>query len=310
MRCLGDQVFSIYINKYIYIAAHQYRTIMQSIDTMMGATMEIQGKTAVITGAASGIGRAAALELAKQDVKTLVLVDLSDEIEQLESKLSRQYPNCHVKSFQGDTTDANFRRTAFESVLEEYGPVNICIPAAGITRDALSVKLKKDRAKAKIYPVENFRQVVEVNLIAPIYWALEMVAQLAEQRKMNGKSKWNPEEGTQGVVVFIGSVSSQGNKGQISYAATKGGLEGAAATLMKESIYYGVRCAVLHPGFTDTPMVRALGDNYINSHVLPATQIGRLIRPEEIADAIAFLIRNSAVSGQLWADAGWHPMPT
>ncbi|MEC9248688.1 MAG: SDR family oxidoreductase, partial [Pseudomonadota bacterium] len=64
--------------------------------------MEIQGKTAVITGAASGIGRAAALELAKQDVKTLVLVDLSDEIEQLESKLSHQYPNCNVKSFQGD----------------------------------------------------------------------------------------------------------------------------------------------------------------------------------------------------------------
>ena len=112
------------------------------------------------------------------------------------------------------------------------------------------------------------------------------------------------------MVVFIGSVSSQGNKGQLSYAATKGGLEGAAATLMKEAIFYGVRCAVLHPGFTDTPMVRALGDDYINSHVLPATQIGRLIRPEEIADAIAFLIRNSAVSGQLWADAGWHPMPT
>jgi hypothetical protein len=43
---------------------------------------------------------------------------------------------------------------------------------------------------------------------------------------------------------------------------------------------------------------------------LPATQIGRLIRPEEIADAICFLVRNSAVSGQLWADAGWHPLPT
>ena len=119
-----------------------------------------------------------------------------------------------------------------------------------------------------------------------------------------------PEEGTQGVVVFIGSVSSQGNKGQLSYAATKGGLEAAAATLVKESIYHGVRCAVLHPGFTDTPMVRALGEEYINSQVIPATQIGRLIRPEEIADAISFLIRNSAVSGQLWADAGWHPMPT
>ena len=114
----------------------------------------------------------------------------------------------------------------------------------------------------------------------------------------------------QGVVIFIGSVSSQGNKGQLSYAATKGGLESAAVTLMKKSIFYDIRCAVLHPGFTDTPMVRALGEEYIHSQVLPATQIGRLIRPEKIADTITFLIRNSTVSGQLWTDAGWHPMPT
>ena len=110
--------------------------------------------------------------------------------------------------------------------------------------------------------------------------------------------------------MFIGSVSSQGNKGQIAYATTKVGLEGAASTLMKEASFYGVRCAVLHPGFTDTPMVCSLGDEYIEEQVLPATQIKRLIRPEEIADAIIFLIRNSAVSGQLWADAGWHPMAT
>ncbi len=63
--------------------------------------------------------------------------------------------------------------------------------------------------------------------------------------------------------MFIGSVSSQGNSGQISYAVTKAGLEGAAATIMKEAIYYGVRCGVIHPGFTDTPMVRAMGDEYI-----------------------------------------------
>jgi NAD(P)-dependent dehydrogenase (short-subunit alcohol dehydrogenase family) len=84
-------------------------------------------------------------------------------------------------------------------------------------------------------------------------------------------------------------------------------MEGAAATLSKEAIYHGVRCAVIHPGFTDTPMVRALGEDYIRDHVLPATQLRRLIQPSEIADAICFLISNSAVSGQLWADAGWHP---
>ena len=87
----------------------------------------------------------------------------------------------------------------------------------------------------------------------------------------------------------------------------KAGLEGAAATLTKEAIYHGVRCCVIHPGFTDTPMVRAMGKEYIEEKVLPYTQLRRLIRPDEIADAICFLISNSAVSGELWADAGWHP---
>jgi 3-oxoacyl-[acyl-carrier protein] reductase len=134
-----------------------------------------------------------------------------------------------------------------------------------------------------------------------------MVARIAEDRLRRGKARWEPEEGVQGTVVFIGWVSSQGNKGQIAYAASKAGLQGAAATLMKEAIYYGVRCAVIHPGFTDTPMVRGMGEEYIAKNVLPYTQLRRLIRPEEIADAICFMISNSAVSGELWADAGWHP---
>ena len=120
--------------------------------------------------------------------------------------------------------------------------------------------------------------------------------------------RWNPkEEKLTGTAVFIGSVSSSGNRGQIAYAATKRGLEGAAATLMKEAMFYGVKCAVLHPGFTDTPMVRALGEEFIEKNILPHTQLGRLIRPDEIASAICFMVQNSAVSGELWADAGWHP---
>ena len=110
-----------------------------------------------------------------------------------------------------------------------------------------------------------------------------------------------------GMVVFIGSVSSRGNKGQIAYAATKAGLEGAAATLMMEAVFHGVRCAIIHPGYTDTPMVRALGEKFIAENIIPHTQLRRLIQPEEIADAICFMISNAAVSGSLWADAGWHP---
>jgi len=136
---------------------------------------------------------------------------------------------------------------------------------------------------------------------------MEMVARIAEERRRRNLGRWEPGEKLWGTVVFIGSVSSQGNKGQISYAASKAGLEGAAATLTKEAIFHGVKCAVIHPGFTDTPMVRALGEEFIAKNILPYTQLRRLIRPDEIADAICFLVANSAISGELWADAGWHP---
>ena len=157
------------------------------------------------------------------------------------------------------------------------------------------------------YPVESFRQVVEVNLVAPVYWAVEMVAGIAESRAKQGLKRWEPTEPLQGAVVFIGSVSSLGNRGQVAYAATKAGLEGAAATLMMEAVYYGIRCGVIHPGYSDTPMVRAMGQDLINEHIIPRTQLRRLIQPEEIADAICFMISTAAVSGSLWADAGWHP---
>ncbi len=271
--------------------------------------MEIKGKTAIITGAASGIGRAAARELVKYEIEAVGLVDRSETVHEIAEEFNAMAGRRVARPFCGDTTDEAFREGVFADLRAEFGPVNICVPAAGVTRDALAVKLNKEQGKALIYPVETFRQVVEINLIAPVYWALELVAHMAEGRFERGLKRWSPNEGIQGVVVFIGSVSSQGNKGQIAYASTKVGLEGAASTLMIEAIFHGVRCAVLHPGFTDTPMVRALGEDYINANVIPATQIGRLIRPEEIADAICFLIRNSAVSGRLWADAGWHPQP-
>ncbi len=181
------------------------------------------------------------------------------------------------------------------------------MPTAGVTRDRLAVKFDKATERLTIYPIELFRQVTEINLIAPVYWALELVAGIAEERAQQGRKRWEPTEDLQGTVIFIGSVSSLGNKGQIAYAATKAGLEGATATLMMEAIYHGVRCGIIHPGYTDTPMVRSLGEALIEEQIIPNTQLRRLIRPEEIADAICFMISNAAVSGSLWADAGWHP---
>lgn len=267
----------------------------------------IREKVAVVTGAASGIGAEVAKQLAARGAKAVMLVDRSEAVQDLAKEINDAVGRQVAESKVGDTTDEAFRKRVFNDAAEKYGVVSICVPAAGITRDSLAVRMNKETGKAEIYPVDTFRQVTEVNLIAPIYWGVEMVARIAEDRAQRGLKRWDPEELIQGVVIFLGSVSSQGNKGQISYAVAKAGLEGAAATLTKEAIFHGVRCGIIHPGFTDTPMARALGQDFLDKHVLPYTQLRRLIHVDEIADAICFMINNSAVSGELWCDAGWHP---
>jgi NAD(P)-dependent dehydrogenase (short-subunit alcohol dehydrogenase family) len=268
--------------------------------------MDFAQRVAVITGGASGIGRAVAAVMARRGVGGVALVDTNPAVAEVAAQLDAEAGREFALAFQGDTTDEAFRAKVFDTATARFGPVSLCVPAAGITRDDLAVRIDKASGKARIYPQALFRQVVEVNLIAPVYWALEMIGRIAEDRAARGLKRWTPAEEIQGSVVFIGSISSQGNRGQISYASTKAGLEGAAATIMKEAMFHGVRCSVIHPGFTDTPMVRQMGEDYVAKNILPYTQLGRLIKPEEIADAICFMLANAAVSGELWVDAGWH----
>ncbi|HYY26382.1 MAG TPA: SDR family oxidoreductase, partial [Chthoniobacterales bacterium] len=267
----------------------------------------IEGQIAVITGAAGGIGHALALDMARRGAANLALVDFSDRVVQVAREVNMEAGRQVAIAYRGDTTDTAFREEVYTDLAAKAGVPRICVPAAGITKDALAVRIDKQTGQVVIYPMEDFRKVVEINMIAPIYWAIELVAAVAKDRASRGLKRWQPEEGLQGAVVFLGSIASIGNIGQISYASTKAGLEGAASTLMAEAMYYGVRCSVIHPGFTDTPMVRALGEDFIRNKVLPQTQLKRLIKPEEIADAICFMLTNAAVSGELWADAGWRP---
>lgn len=269
--------------------------------------MNIESGVAVVTGAGGGIGRAVTLELVKENVLGMALVDASDRVLQVVSEANAAAGRDVATGYVGDVTDDAFRTRVYKETSDLRGTINICIPGAGIVRDGLAVKLDKQTGQIGVFPMSTFRQVLEVNLVAPVYWALQMVAGVAAMRAQKGLKRWEPDEGLQGVAVFIGSVSSLGNKGQIAYASAKAGLEGATATLMMESIFHGVRCGIIHPGYTDTPMVRALGEDFIREHIIPRTQLRRLILPEEIAHAICFMISNSAVSGSVWADAGYHP---
>lgn len=270
--------------------------------------MDLTTKQAVVTGGDRGIGRATCIRLAVEGISGIAVVDQSPHVADFTKEANERLGRSVMFPYTGDVTSAAFRRHVFEDVEARTGqPVSICVPAAGITRDRLAVHVNSSTGQAEIYPEEDFRRVIEVDLTAPIYWALETVASVARNRRERSLKRWEPSQPVEGCVIFIGSVSSAGNKGQISYATAKAGLQGAQATLSAEAIYHGVRSAIIHPGYTDTAMVRALGDEFIQQNILPQTQLRRLIHPEEIAHAIVFMIRNAAISGQLWADAGWHP---
>jgi len=269
--------------------------------------MELNDRVAVVTGANSGIGRATCAALARRGVLAIGAVDQAETVREtcrtMNSDLGREIMIPYI----GDVTNATFRRETFDDMKRRFRAVNICVPSAGMVRDALAVKLDKTTGKAQIYPQELFIQTLGLNVMAAAYWAMETIASVAEDRHARKLGRWEPHEKMQGCIVFIGSISSAGNRGQISYAASKAALEGITSTLAKESIFYGLRCAIIHPGFTDTPMLQAMGQEYIEKNILPNTQLRRLLRPDEIAEGIMFLIQNTAVSGALWADAGWHP---
>ncbi|HVZ93972.1 MAG TPA: SDR family NAD(P)-dependent oxidoreductase [Phycisphaerales bacterium] len=269
--------------------------------------MDLSNRTAVVTGAASGIARAVCTQLGREGIRAIACVDFSDNLADACREINAQLGRECLIPFKGDVTDRAFRRSVFDEMTKRVGGVSICVPAAGIVRDGFAIRLDKETKKASLYDQDLFEKTVAVNLIAASYWAMETMASVAEQRAKKGLSKWTPDQDLEGAIVFIGSISSEGNKGQVSYSSTKAGLIGVCSTLAKEAIFQGVRVGIVHPGFTDTPMVRKMDPKIISEHVLPNTQLGRLLTADEIADAICFMIRNPAVSGSIWADAGWHP---
>ncbi|HEX9047472.1 MAG TPA: SDR family NAD(P)-dependent oxidoreductase, partial [Verrucomicrobiae bacterium] len=144
--------------------------------------MNIEGSVAVITGASGGIGRAVAVDLAKRGAKGMAMVDRTESILEVVKAVNDETGTKGAVGYAGDVTDPEFRRNVYADMQKKFGPVNICVPAAGITRDRLAVRIAKETHQVAMYPLEMFREVVEVNLIAPVYWGLEMVAGIALER--------------------------------------------------------------------------------------------------------------------------------
>jgi 3-oxoacyl-[acyl-carrier protein] reductase len=268
--------------------------------------MNINGKVAIVTGASGGIGLAVATELAKRGAKAVALIDRTESVEEVARSLNDLSERTVAEPLVGDITSDAFRQQAFDLITARHGTPTICVPAAASTRDQAAVRVDAQTGCAVIYPVDSFRHLLEVNLVSPVYWAMEMIARLAEQRKSRGLGRWNSGEGVQGAVIFLGSASPPGGAGQIAYATAKAGLEGVESILAKEALEHGVRCAVIHPDFTRTPLVRALGDEFIKRNILPYLQTSRLNQPGEVADAVCSSISNATQDASQWAGTPWQ----
>ena len=270
--------------------------------------MNITDKIAIVTGATGGIGSAIARRLAQRGARAVAMVDVSAGCAQSAEALNRELELEVAQPFCGDVCDADFRAEVFAQMEKAGDVVRICVPAAGILRDAMAVKVERETGKAILYDDAIFRSVLEINLLHPVYWSMQMLARIAEQRFAAGLKKWQPEEDIQGSAVLVGSVSSRGNRGQISYACAKSGLNAAAKTLHVEGMFHGVQTKIIHPGMVNTPMLAQLPEGHFENHIKPMIPLGRMIEPDEIAEAVCLLIENPAISGQLWIDGGLIPM--
>lgn len=225
--------------------------------------MRLKDKVAIITGAANGIGFAAAKKFCKEGA-TVILADFSeDEGMRRESELREAGFNATFIQ-----VDVSARDTVAKMVAEvhnRFGKIDILINNAGITRDAMLVKM--DPA--------DFQKVIDVNLTGVFNCTQEVVPHMVE----NGKGK----------IINTSSVTGvYGNVGQTNYAAAKAAVIGMTKTWAKELGRKGINCNAVVPGFTETAMVQSIPEKIINS-MKAMVPLQRLGQPEDIANAYLYL---------------------
>jgi 3-oxoacyl-[acyl-carrier protein] reductase len=164
-----------------------------------------------------------------------------------------------------DVTDQASVNSAFAEIEANYGPVDVLVANAGITRDGLTMRMSE----------EDFTAVVETNLTGAFRTAQKAIAPMMKKRS--------------GRVIFIGSVVGfLGSAGQVNYAATKSGLVGMARALAREYGSRGLTFNVIAPGFVETDMTGALSDA-LREKYIGQIPLGRFCTPEEVAAVVKFV---------------------
>ena len=233
----------------------------------------LDGKTALVTGASRGIGRAIAAELARAGA-TVVLGYRSgrDEAEALAGELG-------ARAVQADVSNADDAAR----LVAEAGDVDILVNNAGLTRDGLLARM----------PDDDWRAVLETNLSSVFYTCRAVCRPMMKKRA--------------GSIVNVSSiVGVHGNWGQTNYAASKAGIIGFTKSLARELGSRGVRANVVAPGYVKTQLTDVLPEE-ATAAMLQNTPLGRLGEPEDVAGAVRFLCSDAAafITGEvLLVDGG------
>lgn len=229
--------------------------------------MDLTNKTAIVTGATRGIGKAIALKLASLGANIAVLCvgrqeDADKALEELHALgVKAEFYRCNVASAQ-ETKDT------VKAVIKEFGGIDILVNNAGITRDGLVLSMKE----------EDYDAVLSINLKG----AFNMIKACYSGfiRKRSGK------------IVNISSVSGMiGNAGQANYSASKAGLIGLTKSVARELAERNICCNAVAPGFIKTEMTANIGSDNTLMQNIPQKRVGT---PDDIANAVAFLSSDEA----------------
>jgi 3-oxoacyl-[acyl-carrier protein] reductase len=222
----------------------------------------LQGKVALITGATRGIGRAIALELARQGATVVGTATSADGA----AAISAAGLNGRVL----EVRDAALCDALIASVQKEFGDIAVLVNNAGVTRDNLALRMKD----------AEWDEVLETNLKAVFRLSRGVMRGMM-------KARW-------GKIINITSVvGAAGNPGQANYAAAKAGIVGMSKSLARELGSRNITVNCVAPGFIDTDMTRALSEAQ-RSALLAQIPLGRLGQPEDIAAAVAYLASPAA----------------
>lgn len=225
--------------------------------------LRLKDKVAIITGAANGIGFAAADVFAREGAK-VAIVDFNEE-QGFESVSKLKRKGYEASFFQVNVANRDSVDEMVRLVLEQYGKIDILVNNAGITKDGMLSKLS----------VEDFQKVIDVNLTGVFHCTQAVLPSMAAQGK--------------GKIINTSSVSGvYGNVGQTNYAATKAGVVGMTKTWAKELGRKGINVNAVAPGFIETAMTAKVPEKILDQMKM-MVPLGRLGLPEDIANAYLFL---------------------